>query len=188
MRFALLAAGLMTAFPAAAQNAMPPAMPVGWSAEAKGRDDVTNRLNLPCIFNRLEANLRLSAPILRTKVVPTTGLEFIAPGSAVEKVMLHIRDNGDGKPELVLRKYGGAKAIDDIRFPVAVAYGSDVAVAISWDAAGQITVTAGTAQQRMTLGAVPAAIEFFVQGGKGDVSNARYSWQGPAKPPCPAPR
>lgn len=184
----LLLAGLLMAAPADAQTAMPRAFPVGWSAEPKGLDHVTNRLALPCDINRIEARLKLSNPQRRPQILPSTGLDLVAPGTALETVMLRIEDDGNGHPMLMLKKYGGAKAMNDIHIPVAVAYGQEVPVALGWNAAGEVTVTAGGRDHRMSLSAAPAAVEFFVQGGKGDVSEARFTWQGPAKPPCPAPK
>ena len=183
-----LLAGLLMAAPADAQTAMPRAFPVGWSAEAKGLEHVTNRLSLPCDINHIEARLKLSNPERRPQMMPATGLDLVAPGAALETVMLRLEDDGAGKPVLVLRKYGGPRPIDDMRFPVSLTYGQEVPVVIAWSADGEISVTAGGRQNRMPLGAAPAAVEFFVQGGKGDVTEARFTWQGPAKPPCPTPR
>ena len=192
LRFGLLAVclfhGLLMTPPATAQNAMPPAFPVGWSAEAKGLDAVTNRLPLPCGINRIQGRIKLSAPQRRPQIVPATGLDLIAAGTAVEKVMLHIEDDGAGHPMLMLNKQGGAKAVDGIHIPVSIAYGRDIAFALAWDAGGRISVTAEGKQASMMLGTAPAAVEFFVQGGKGDVSDARFDWQGPPAPGCAAPR
>lgn len=188
MRFALplLAAGLLMASPADAQNAMRRAFPVGWSAEAKGLEHHTSRLPLPCSINRIAARLKLSNPERLPQMMPATGLDLIAPGAALETVMVRLEDDGAGKPVLVLRKYGGAKPLDDIRFPVTPAYGQDVPVVIGWSATGEVSVTAGGRQNRMALSAAPVAVEFFVQGGKGDVSEAKFDWQGPPAPGCAA--
>jgi hypothetical protein len=186
LRSGLLAAGLMMVVPAAAQTAMPPAMPVGWSAQAKGLEDITNRLRLPCSVNRIAARMKLSNPEQRPQMMPATGLDLVAVGAARETVMVRLEDDGAGKLVLVLRKYGGPKPIDDIRFPLSIAYGQEVPVVLGWSADGDVTVTAGGRQNRMKLSAPPAAVEFFVQGGQGDVSEAKFDWQGPAKPNCPA--
>jgi hypothetical protein len=186
MRLALplFAAGLLMLSPAAAQNAMPPAFPVGWSAEAKGLKHHASRLSLPCSINRIAARLKLSNPERLPQMMPATGLDLIAPGAALETVMVRLEDDGAGKPVLVMRKYGGTRPVDDIRFPMAPAYGQDVPIVIGWSAGGEVSVTAGGRQNRMTLSAAPVAMEFFVQGGKGDVSEAKFDWQGPAKPAC----
>jgi hypothetical protein len=181
-----LGGALLMTSTAGAQNGMRQAFPVGWSAEAKGLEHHTSRLPLPCSINRITARLKLSNPEKGAQMMPATGLDLVAPGTARETVMLRLEDD-NGKPALVLRKYGGAKPADDIRFAVRVAYGQEIPVTIAWSASGEVSASAGGQQNRMTLSAPPAAVEFFVQGGKGDVSEAKFDWQGPANPGCRMP-
>jgi hypothetical protein len=170
------------ALPARAQvTPMPGLMPAEWRMEARGLDDKKLGLVLPCMINTLSANLRLSAPQMRTKIVPTVGFDFSVPRPAIELALLHIEDDGDGKPVLLLKKYGGPKVVPDVRFPGPVAYGKDVAVTVRWNGAGRIEVTAAGKTAVMTLSRAPEGLELLVQGGKADITNIRTAWTGPGQ-------
>jgi hypothetical protein len=163
---------------------MPGLMPAEWRMQARGLDDKKLGLVLPCMINTLSANLRLSAPQMRTKIVPTVGLDFSVPRPAIEQVLLHIEDDGKGKPVLLLKKYGGSKVVEDMRFPVDVAYGKDVAVTVRWmrrNGAGRIEVTTARTTAVINLSKEPEGLELLVQGGKADITNIRTAWTGPGQ-------
>jgi hypothetical protein len=175
----LLAALLLTALPAAAQiQEFPNLLPQTWEAEALGMDDKSLGLLLPCGINRITANLRLSNPTRRPQIVPAAGMIFAIAPPQIEQVILQIQADADGKPALMLRKHGGAKVMKDIRLAAPVAYGKDVAVTVRWHPDGRIDVTAGGRTSSMPLSKIPADVEFIVQGGKGNISNLRTSWEG----------
>lgn len=175
---ALLAALLLTALPAAAQiQEFPNLLPQNWEADAQGMDDKSQGLLLPCGINRITATLRLSNPTKRPQIVPSVGFIFAITPPQIEQVILQVEADADGKPALMLKKHGGGKVIPDIRF-APIAYGKDVAVTVRWHPNGRIDVTSGGRTQGMNLSKVPADVEFFVRGGKGNVSNLRTSWEG----------
>ena len=175
----LLAAALLAPLPASAQvTEFPNLLPRNWSAEATGLEDKSLGLLLPCGINRITANLRLSNPTKRPQIVPTVGLVFALPMPKIEQVILRIEAGANGRPELTLKKHGGPKLVPDIRFAAPVAYGKDVVVVVRWHPDGRIDVTAGGRTQGMALSAVPADVEFLVQGGKGDITNIRTGWEG----------
>ena len=180
MRLSLLvAATMLTALPAAAQiKDFPNLLPQTWEAEATGLDEKSLGLLLPCGINRITANLRLSNPTKRPQIMPAAGFIFAVPPPQVEQVILEIQADADGKPALVLRKHGGAKVMPDIRFAMPVTYGKDVALTVRWHPNGRIDVTAGGRTQSMPLSKVPSDVEFIVQGGKGNISGLRTSWEG----------
>jgi hypothetical protein len=157
---------------------LPGLLPPEWRMEARGLDDKHLGLILPCAINTISADLNLDAPQRRTKIVPALGLNFSA-GRANEQVLLHIEDDGNGRPVLLLKKYGGARVVPDMRFPVSLAYGKPVAVTISWNGRGEISAGAGGKTNRMSLSGAPDAVEFLVQGGKGAITNIRTAWTGP---------
>ena len=178
----LLAAALLAPLRASAQvTDFPDLLPQNWSAQTTGLEKKTQGLLLPCGINRISANLRLSNPAGRPQTVPAAGMIFAITPPRIEQVILQIEADAGGKPALMLKKHGGAKAMKDIRFAVPVAYGKDVAVVVRWHPNGRIDVTAGGRTQSMPLSAVPADVEFLVQGGKGDITNLRTSWEGPGQ-------
>lgn len=175
----LCAALLLAAVPAAAQiQDFPNLLPQTWDAEAQGMDDKTLGLLLPCGINRITANLRLSNPTRRPQIVPAAGMIFAITPPQIEQVIVQIQADADGKPALMLKKHGGAKVMKDIRFAAPVAYGKDVAVTMRWHPNGRIDVTAGGRTHSMPLSKPPADVEFIVQGGKGNISKLRTSWEG----------
>jgi hypothetical protein len=172
----LLSAALLTALPAAAQvTNYPNLLPQNWSAEPKGMDHESLGLILPCGINRIAANMRLSNPTKLRAVLPLVDMTFSIPNEAV---LLRLGANGNGGAELVMRKSGGARAGQDIRFAVPVAYGKDVPVVVRWHPNGRIDVTAGGRTHNMTMSKPPADVEFVANGGKGEITNLRAGWEG----------
>src|SRR6478609_9499157 len=107
---------LLATLPARAQvMEMPGLMPANWTAESRGMKEESLGLILPCGINRISANLRLTNPTLRgSKLVPTIGMDFAVPRPAIEIAMLHVENDGNGKPVLLLKKHGGPKVVPDI--------------------------------------------------------------------------
>lgn len=183
LRSTLFLLGLLAALPARAQVVeMPGLMPADWEAESRGMKEQSLGLVLPCAVNRLSATFRLTNPALRgSKLVPTVGIDFAVPRPAIEIAMLHIEDDGNGKPVLLLKKHGGPKVVPEVRFPLALAWGKDVAVTVRWTPAGRIDVAAGGATRSITLSTVPSGMDFIVQAGKGRIGTIRPAWEGPGQ-------
>jgi hypothetical protein len=182
-RSALLLLALVAALPARAQvMEMPGLMPANWEAESRGMKEESLGLILPCAVNRISAKFRLTNPALRgSKLVPTVGIDFAVPRPAIEIAMLHVEDDGKGRPVLLLKKHGGPRPVPDIRFQLPLAWGKDVAVTMRWTRAGRIDVTAGGKTQSLTLTRMPEGVDLIVQAGKGAITNIRPAWEGPGQ-------
>ena len=173
----LLAAALLAPLPAAAQvTNYPNLLPQNWSAEPKGMEDETLGLLLPCGINRISANMRLSNRTKLRALLPSVEMNF-STGRSSESVLLRLQEN-DARLELIMRKGGGARNGQELRFTMPGSYGRDMAVVVRWHADGRFDVTAGGRTHSLPMKAAPTDVELIARGGKGDITNLRTGWEG----------
>ena len=164
------------------------AIPTSWSGEAAASHQDGKSFRIPCTVNDIKATIRLSDPRSGPDVTPILAIALAnldGPGQlhGPETILFRLGAFGkDGALEILERKDGGRTQSYDISFPNKVSYGQDIPIELRWEIDGQMNIRADWKNSALGMSLPPQKLTFYVESGKGEISNIQASWQSSRSP------